>query len=90
MILNHIAKRIKLPVDKMPISLDKYGNTDGTTIPIGIVDLCEKLRKDSDIRLVVSGFGIGLSWGIMAFDIRTKDVLPMIFTDEYYAEGYII
>lgn len=88
-LMEHVAKRIKLPKEKMVVSIDKYGNTDGTTIPLGIVDLCEHhLMEDKTLRLIVSGFGIGLSWGVMKFDIDSQDVLPLIITDEYFEEGY--
>lgn len=90
-ILNHIAKRIKLPKEKMPISIDKYGNTDGASIPLGIVDLCEnKIQKDEKLKLIVCGYGVGLSWGIVSFEINTQDVLPLIFADEYFEEGFNI
>ena len=85
-ILKYIAKRIKIPDEKLAISIDKYGNTDGASIPLGIVDLCE--NKEGEVRLIVSGFGIGLSWGVVSFDLQTEDVLPLIFTDEYYEEGF--
>lgn len=89
--LNHIAKRIKLPKDKMAVSIDKFGNTDGSSIPLGIVDLCENnITEASNLKLIVSGFGIGLSWGVMAFEINTEDVLPLIITDEYFEEGFNI
>jgi 3-oxoacyl-[acyl-carrier-protein] synthase-3 len=88
MILNQIAKKLKLPQEKMPVSIDKYGNTDGASIPLGVADLCQRLDGDRTLRLVVSGFGIGLSWGIAGFDIRVQDVLPVIFTDEYFEEGF--
>lgn len=88
-ILNHIAKRIKLPKEKMPISINKYGNTDGASIPLGIVDLCMNPELEhKKLNLIVSGFGIGLSWGIMAFEINSEDVLPLIVTDEYFEEGF--
>lgn len=90
LILNHIAKKIKLPKEKMPVSIDKYGNTDGSSILLGIVDLCAGLEADTQLKLLVSGFGIGLSWGIAAFEINTKNVLPVIITDEYFEEGYQI
>ena len=87
MIVNQIAKKLKLPSEKVPISLNEYGNTDGSSVPVGIVDLCEKNKIKEKIKLITSGFGIGLSWGIVSFDIDTNDVLPMIVTDDYYAEG---
>ncbi len=88
-LMNHVAKRVKLPKEKMVVSIDKYGNTDGSSIPLAIVELCEnQLPHSQHLRLIVSGFGIGLSWGVMAFDIDSDDVLPLILTDEFYEEGY--
>lgn len=87
MIINQIAKKLKAPADKVPVSLTEYGNTDGASVPVGIVDLCEKLHENKKLNLIVSGFGIGLSWGVVSFEMNTSDVLPMIFTDDYFREG---
>lgn len=87
MIINQIAKKLKVPSEKVPVSLGKYGNTDGASIPVGIVDLCEHLEEKNKLKLITSGFGIGLSWGVVSFELDTDDVLPMIITDEYYIEG---
>lgn len=88
-VMKHIAKRIKLPEEKMVVSIDKFGNTDGSSIPLGIVDLCANIDSQyNKLNLIVSGFGTGLSWGVMAFKINVADVLPLIITDEYYEEGY--
>ena len=35
----------------------------------------------------MSGFGIGLSWGVVDAEICSDDILPILFTDEYYTEG---
>ena len=37
-ILKQIAKKIKCPMDKIPISIDRYGNTSGTSIPLTLCD----------------------------------------------------
>ena len=87
MIINQITKKLKLSSEKVPISLTEYGNTDGASIPVGIVDLCEKLPEKKKLKLITSGFGIGLSWGIVSFEIDCDDVMPMIFTKDYYEEG---
>lgn len=87
MILKQIMKRLKLTEDKVPVSIGEYGNTDGVSNPITIVDLCEKLPPNQPLRIIASGFGIGLSWGIAGFTINTDDVLPIIHTDEYFEEG---
>ena len=87
MIINQLIKKLKFPVDKVPVSLTEYGNTDGASIPVGIVDLCEHLDQPKKLNLLTSGFGIGLSWGIVSFEIDSRDVLPMIVTDDYFKEG---
>lgn len=87
MIINQIAKKLKVPNEKVPVSLTEYGNTDSASIPVGIVDLCEKLEDRKKLNLIVSGFGIGLSWAVVSFEIDTADVLPMIVTDDYFKEG---
>ncbi len=87
MIVNQIAKKLKLDAQKVPVSLEEYGNTDGASIPIGIADLCEKIDENRTLNFITSGFGIGLSWGIVSFRLDPRDVLPIIFTEEYYEEG---
>jgi 3-oxoacyl-[acyl-carrier-protein] synthase-3 len=86
--LKHIAKKIKLPLEKMPITIDRYANTSSASIPLTIVDLCEREQVPERIKLIVSGFGIGLSWGIVSFEVEAKNVLPMIITEDYYKEAY--
>lgn len=87
MIINQIAKKLKVPAEKVPVSLTEYGNTDGASVPVGIVDLCGKLEGTRKLNLITSGFGIGLSWGVVSFEVNSDDVLPMIVTDDYFREG---
>jgi 3-oxoacyl-[acyl-carrier-protein] synthase III len=59
-----IRKTLKIDVEKHPYTLDKYGNTSSATVPLTIVsELKNKLEKDKSYNLLVSGFGVGLSWG---------------------------
>ena len=56
------AKRLKLDMDKVPYCIQKYGNTSSTSVPLTIVsELYDKIT-DGD-RVVMCGFGAGLSWG---------------------------
>lgn len=87
MIVNQIAKKLKIDSDRFPLSLDRYGNTDGASIPLTIVDLKQKKDIKDKYRFITSGFGVGLSWGIVSFDINSEDILPITETDDYYAEG---
>lgn len=86
--MEHIRKRIHLAKEKMPVSLDRFGNTSSVSIPLTIADLCQRTPVQDRMRFIVSGFGIGLSWGIMDFTMEKEDILPIIETDEYFREAY--
>jgi 3-oxoacyl-[acyl-carrier-protein] synthase-3 len=60
--LEHLAKRLKIPSEKLVIGLENYGNTSCTSIPLALVtELKEQLRKNRN-TLLLAGFGVGLSW----------------------------
>lgn len=85
-ILKQIAKRMKLPKENVPISLDRYGNTGGISIPLTLCDAYGD-KSGQKLRALMSGFGIGLSWGVMNAEIDIDKVFPVITTADYYAEG---
>lgn len=73
-------------MEKIPVSLDRYGNTSGTSIPLTICDRWGE-AAGKELRLIMCGFGIGLSWGIVDAVVSSDDVLPIAYTDEYYTDG---
>lgn len=67
--LKHLAKKAKLPADKVPVNIDRFGNTSSATIPLLITtDLAERLRGQS-MRLAMFGFGVGFSWGSVDLEL---------------------
>lgn len=54
---------------------------------VTIVDMLEQGLLQRKKHIVICGFGIGLSWGIMDFDIDSKCVFPILYSDEYDKEG---
>lgn len=56
------AKRLKFDMKKVPYCIQKYGNTSSTSVPLTIVSELKDKLKDGD-RVVMCGFGAGLSWG---------------------------
>ena len=62
-IIDHVIDKYKLDPEKVPISIDKYGNTSSSTIPILLHELNAggKLNRGDLIALV--GFGSGLTYG---------------------------
>lgn len=62
-IIESVAKRLKVSLDKFPMNIECYGNTSAASIPILLDELVEEGRfKKGDI-IVMSGFGAGLTWG---------------------------
>lgn len=58
-----IRKKTGFPAEKVPYSLPDFGNTSSASIPLTMVTrLAEQLRSER-LDLLLSGFGVGLSWG---------------------------
>jgi len=68
---------LKTDREKMPLSLDKYGNTSSASIPLTIVSELREEIKTKNLDLLLSGFGVGLSWGSAAVKID-KIVCPKV------------
>ncbi|MGN6313444.1 MAG: ketoacyl-ACP synthase III [Rhodanobacteraceae bacterium] len=59
-IVKTIADRLRQPAEKFPIEIERCGNTVSSTIPL----IAERLLHNRSVRnVVLSGFGVGLSWG---------------------------
>lgn len=66
--LEHLRKKLDIPVEKFPILMGNSGNTVSGTIPIALRDaeLSGILRPG--MRVLLLGFGVGLSWGGAVID----------------------
>lgn len=65
MIVDRVVKKLKLPLEKVPYNLEEYGNLGGASIPsLMVTRLREELTTGTE-RLLMSSFGLGLSWGTM-------------------------
>lgn len=62
-IINSAAKKLKLPIEKVHVNLDRLGNISAGSIPIALDEAIEEGKiKKGDIVVLV-GFGGGLTWG---------------------------
>jgi 3-oxoacyl-[acyl-carrier-protein] synthase-3 len=64
-IIEAAARGLKLPMDKFIVNLDRYGNTSTASIPIATVEAVEKGQIKAGDKLVMVGFGAGLTWGAL-------------------------
>ena len=62
-LIEHLRKRLGIPVEKFVVAMADYGNTSSSSIPIALVDAVEAGRVNSGDNVMLVGFGVGLSWG---------------------------
>ena len=67
-IVEAVAKRLKEPIEKFPMNLREYGNTSSASIPILLDELNRKGILKSGQKIVMAGFGAGLTWGASILD----------------------
>jgi 3-oxoacyl-[acyl-carrier-protein] synthase III len=60
-IIEATAERMKLPLDQVMITINKYGNTTAATIPLCLWEYEDRLMAGD--RLILAAFGGGFTWG---------------------------
>jgi 3-oxoacyl-[acyl-carrier-protein] synthase-3 len=74
-----LARKLKLPEEKVPATIHKYGNTSSVSIPLTIVsELRDKLMEPK--KVLLNGFGVGLTWGtalITLVDCNISDIVEI-------------
>jgi 3-oxoacyl-[acyl-carrier-protein] synthase-3 len=72
-----LIKMLRVDKEKMPLSLENYGNTSSASIPLTIVTQIREEIQKKNLNLILSGFGVGLSWGTAALE-TDKIVCPEV------------
>ncbi|MFV0556419.1 MAG: beta-ketoacyl-ACP synthase III [Lactovum sp.] len=70
-LLDKIAKKLKQPREKFLQNLQDYGNTSAASVPLLLSEMQQegKIKLDSKQKLLLSGFGGGLTWGSLLIQI---------------------
>lgn len=63
LMLESVRKKLQIAPEKVPYSLYDYGNTSSASIPVTLIANLRKQITTKTNRLLLSGFGVGLSWG---------------------------
>ncbi|OYV63984.1 MAG: 3-oxoacyl-ACP synthase, partial [Gemmatimonadetes bacterium 21-71-4] len=64
-IIEATAKHANLPMDKVYVNVDRYGNTSSASIPIALDEAIERGRVTEGSTVLLVGFGAGFTWGSM-------------------------
>ena len=62
-IIEAAARRLKQPIEKFPMNVDRCANTSSAAVPILLDELNKKGMLNRGDKIVLSGFGGGLTWG---------------------------
>ena len=70
-IISNIARRLGFPLEKTPFeTTGKYGNQSSASIPCTICDAINKEVITKKVKLILSGFGVGLSWATCQLELE--------------------
>lgn len=62
-IIDHAVRRLKVPEGAVFSDVDKYGNTSAASVVVALCEAIEQGLVHTGSRIVMSGFGAGLTWG---------------------------
>lgn len=77
MINETIRKKLELPPERVPSTLYDFGNTSSASIPLTLTMHAAEAIKQGPQRLLLSGFGVGLSWASCIVEIGPA-VIPTL------------
>ena len=62
-IIEAIAKRFEVPIDRVFMTIEKYGNTSASSVGIALNELLEQKPVSAGENILLTAFGAGLTWG---------------------------
>lgn len=76
---NHIAKKMKLDKDKIPWTIQKFGNTSSVSVPLTI---CSELKDQmqGEKKILMSAFGVGMAWAtaiVLFVDCKISEIVEI-------------
>ncbi len=67
-IIDHAAKKLDIPQEKIVVNVDRYGNTSSGSIPLALADAADDGRLEPGKLVLLTGMGAGLTWGSALID----------------------
>jgi len=62
-IINALAERLKVPLEKVVVNVDKYGNTSAASVPVALDEAWRAGRIAAGDVVLLNAFGAGFAWG---------------------------
>lgn len=77
-----IRKKLKIEKEKLPSSIQNFGNTNGASIPLTIVQAYKNINSIRDFKVLLCGFGVGLSWGSVLMNFEKSLITNMSYYND--------
>lgn len=77
-----IVNALKIHKEKVPYSIQKFGNTSSSSIPLTMVLNLQNATINKTQKFLCSGFGVGLSWGTVFFTTDNLVISDLLEIDE--------
>lgn len=70
--VDYIGRKLHVDASKVPVNSACYGNSGPASIPLLLSDVCMRNHYDKE-KCILSGFGVGLSWGSVACSLANTN-----------------
>lgn len=74
---SYLAKKLKLDAEKLPSTLEKFGNTSSVSVPLTIVSEL-RTKMDDRKKLFLSAFGVGMTWASALVDLCDCSISELV------------
>ena len=81
-IMRHLAQKMKIPETKIPFTIQEFGSAGGPSVPLTLTQGNLNRPADRALRLLLVGYGVGLSWGSALVSLSPDAVLDHLEVSE--------
>lgn len=67
-IIDIVARKLNVPIEKFYLNISEYGNTSAASVAIALGEMSNKGMIEKGDKIIISGFGAGLTWGSMLIE----------------------
>lgn len=77
-LLEHLGRKLRIPREKMPLTIGEFGNTSGVSLPLTIAQCVAREARVKSLKVVAVGFGVGYSWAGCAMRLSEFSCPPIV------------
>ncbi len=86
-IIRHLLKKVNIPEAKAPLTIGEFGSSGGPSVPLTITRGEMVRPTERPLKLLLLGYGVGLSWGSALVDLGPDALLHHITLDKADSAG---